>query len=149
MIIVDDKLVTKRTCLTILVIRTESPMKPTTEKQNRCKEPQFERNCSNAQSCDNREICDPEQKIQCCCPDGLYRSGEKCVKKEECPCYHNGTEFVRLIVFLSKKTETNFNFSYVEEIAIGNHCMRIIQTHSLYFPVFEHFSHSECIKRRS
>ena len=90
---------TKRACLTILVIRTGSPVKPT-EEQNKCKEPQFKGNCSNAQSCDNREICNPEQKIQCCCPDGLYRSGDKCVKKEECPCHYNSTTFVRLVVFL-------------------------------------------------
>ena len=93
---------TKRTCLSILVIRTESTVKPT-EEQNKCKEPQFKGNCSNAQSCDNREICDPEQKIQCCCPDGLYRSGDKCVKKEECLCYHNGITFVRFIVFFIGK----------------------------------------------
>lgn len=55
----------------------------------------WSKNCSSKFQCDSREICDPGVYEGCCCPEGLYKIGDRCVAKDQCPCINNGNVMVR------------------------------------------------------
>lgn len=63
-----------------------------------CPSEQIFKNCSYEFSCDARNVCgDLPEYEGCCCPYGLYKHGDRCVKKEECPCVNDGIKQVKCV----------------------------------------------------